>query len=201
MTPGVPLRIVFPEGDDPRIREAAEFLSAQGFADPILLTGSDDLLTAYQLVQDETAVALIAFSAPAPTTEPSFFLLERGDPENRPERLILTDTSSIQSLDPEKLLAVQPRLAVFPASDPAVAQIRAAHPIWLIGDSSALDDINVLVAADSTTRLALLTSLKQFAGFRAYGPISPSPVLSATLAPDATTADIITTTECLAKLA
>ncbi|MGC8794415.1 MAG: phosphate acyltransferase, partial [Bryobacteraceae bacterium] len=41
-----PRRIVFPEGDDPRIREAARRLARDGLAEPILIgrePSSDDL--------------------------------------------------------------------------------------------------------------------------------------------------------------
>jgi len=135
------MRIIFPEGDDPRIREAAEFLRAQGFADVMLLTGSDDLRDACQLVHDEDADAVIA-GIDLPThdmvqvvrdvigvkekTYSSCFLLEREGKDGRPEKLILADAGVTKNptadhlyqileqtyVTAEKLLNQQPRIAL-----------------------------------------------------------------------------------------
>ncbi|MCL2371659.1 phosphate acyltransferase [Candidatus Saccharibacteria bacterium] len=135
------MRIVLPEGDDPRIREAAEFLRVQGLADPILLTGVDDLREACQIVRDHEADAVIA-GIDLPTRDivqvvhdtigakdqvySSCFLLERDGRDGRPERLILADAGVNKNptadelyhileqtyITAETLLNQQPRVAL-----------------------------------------------------------------------------------------
>ena len=135
------MRIVFPEGNDPRIREAAEFLEAQGLAETMLLTGADDLREACQLVKDEVADAVIA-GIDLPTrdmvgvvreiigtktsTFSSCFLLEREGKDGRSEKLILADAGVAKNptaeelynileqtyATAEKLLSQQPRIAL-----------------------------------------------------------------------------------------
>jgi phosphotransacetylase len=195
------MRIVFPEGDDARIREAADFLEANGLANVTLLTGIDDLAEAYRFVTDDEADAVIARGATAGQAN-TFLILERVGKHGKPERVILTDSDSIQHFDPEKLLGIQPRITIFPGEEQIVEHFRAAHPLWLVGNAFKLDDINVLMTSDIATRDALATVLRQFAGFRVFGPFSPaSGILAADFSSEATVADIIGTAECLAKLA
>lgn len=194
------MRIVFPEGDDPRVREASEFLEAEGLADPILLTGIDDLRDARQLAEDGAADAVIA-SDTVKDEPDSFLFLEREGKNGRLERIVLTGIDAIENLDPEKLLGVQPRITTFPSSDHTVAHLRKEHPLWVAGNASELDDINVLIVPDLSTRDSLAVLFKQFSSFRVYGPISiGSRFTSASLSKDSTTADIIGTAECVAKL-
>ena len=188
------LRIVFPEGDDPRVREAAEFLEAEGFAETMLLTGADDIKEAANLVKDEAADAVLASVPVKSKVDSSFVLLEREGKNGRPEKLILTDLKSINNLDTEKLLDVQPRVSTFPYSDEVATNLRKQHPLWLVGDMADLDDVNILVAPDAAARDMLGVMLRQFTSFRAYGPISRgSDMLSASFSAQATTADIIST--------
>ena len=38
-----PMRVALPEGDDPRVQKAAETLSAEGLAQPILIGGANGI--------------------------------------------------------------------------------------------------------------------------------------------------------------
>jgi hypothetical protein len=198
LTPNL-LRIVFPEGDDPRVREAADFLEANALAKVFLLTGVDDLPQARSLVQDDEADAIIGRGATA-GQEHSFLLLERDGKDGRRERVILTELDSLAGLDPEKLLGVQPRLTIFPGEETIINRLRAEHPLWLVGSAFKIDDINMLVVPDWATRDALASLLAAFTAFRVYGPISQAPILSAGIPANATTADIIATTDCVNHL-
>jgi hypothetical protein len=202
------IRLVFPEGDDARIREAAAFLEAEGLATTMLLTGVDDAPQARELIQDGDADAIIGRSAiaepNAATPENTLLILDRTAKNGRPEQILLAEFAALPHLDPEKLLNAQPRAIIFPGDAKTVDDLQKAHPLWLISGTfhiADIDDINLIVTENLAQQHALAALFANFTTFRPLGPFSTAPILAANISETDTTADIIAATEFIAKIA